>query len=82
MTLKKGIYNQKSMANVKWRYVPLTKSNGPTPRPRYVIMCVIMYVIRYVIMYVIMYVIIYVIMYVIANYSKTAEFAVNLGLIV
>ena len=82
MTLKKGIYNQKSMANVKWRYVPLTKSNGPTPRPRYVIMCVIMYVIRYVIMYVIMYVIIYVIMYVIANYSKTAEFAVNQGLIV
>ena len=82
MTLKKGMYNQKSMANVKWRYVPLTKSNGPTPRPRYVIMCVIMYVIRYVIMYVIMYVIIYVIMYVIANYSKTAEFAVNQGLIV
>ncbi|XP_063678974.1 host cell factor 1-like [Bolinopsis microptera] len=35
MTLKKGIYNQKSMANVKWRYVPLTKSNGPTPRPRH-----------------------------------------------
>lgn len=26
---------QRNLSNVKWRYVPLTKSNGPTPRPRH-----------------------------------------------
>eukprot|EP00116_Pleurobrachia_bachei_P004171 sb/3464433/ len=35
MVTGSSMFQSKSMANVKWRYVALTKSNGPTPRPRH-----------------------------------------------